>query len=676
MQRVLALAACLVIAAGGAAVGQLVLPRQGLRGLYYTNLTRTGPPVAIAIDESLSTDTLDNGTAGVWPAYAVEWTGFLVVDRAADYEFAVTSDDGSELAIDDRVVVANGGLHAAQEARGSIHLDEGLHPIRLRYEQAGGDFALEVRYGEAGRSLAPLPASHLTPDAITYREYRLRHAAPWAAAAIAVAVWIAARRRLSLGAFTPSATPAPWTRAATRRAIVAIVVAGAAVRLVVMLGSDAILWGDSDVFLLAVDNIRAGRYLDHDPFRTPLYSYFLAPFLSLSSEPPMDQVIVAAQHALGVAAAVCFFLAGRLAVGAVPALAGALLFTMHTTQLFYEISILSEALFVFILSIAILVIGRFVETPSLRRAIGAAAVCAALTYTRPVAQWFFLVPMAFVLARPAVAWRRRLAPAAAIAVTFAALMLPWVLLNQRQFGFSGIAIGQGFGLYIRAFDIERLDPPPDTRYPEARDALLEARAARRASPATYVLNALGRRYSLIERDAVMGGAATEAMLREPLQVAVGSLRQWQRQLSGPLGDEAICTSVEVGAYICSRRTVGYAREPFLNRPRFPNEPARAWVVRYFRYARIPITYLSVLAAFGVLALLAQPVSAAAQGILLALTIGYFTFLPAFAQSPQDRYRLPIDALLFILAAFGVMRLFGRGSSASANASARQATLVE
>jgi hypothetical protein len=308
VQRVLALAACLVIAAGGAAVGQLALPRQGLRGHYYTNLTRTGPPVAIAIDRSLSTDTLDNGTAGVWPAYAVEWTGLLIVDRAADYEFAVTSDDGSELEIDDRVVVANGGLHAAQEARGSIHLDAGVHPIRLRYEQAGGDFALEVRYGVAGEPLAPLPASRLTPDGITYRAYRLRRAVPWAAAAIAVALWIAARRRFSLGTFTPPATPATWTRRATRRAIIAVIVAGAAVRLAVMLGSDAILWGDSDVFLLAVDNIRAGRYLEHDPFRTPLYSFFLAPFLSLSSEPPMDQVIVAAQHALGVADGFCFFL--------------------------------------------------------------------------------------------------------------------------------------------------------------------------------------------------------------------------------------------------------------------------------------------------------------------------------------------------------------------------------
>jgi len=42
-----------------------------------------------------------------------------------------------------------------------------------------------------------------------------------------------------------------------------------------------------------------------------------------------------------------------------------------------------------------------------------------------------------------------------------------------------------------------------------------------------------------------------------------------------------------------------------------------------------------------------------------LTAAYFTFLPAVAQSPQDRYRLPVDAVLFILAAFGIKTLISQ-----------------
>ena len=66
MQRVVTVALWARVAVGGAALGRLALPAEGLRGHYFTNLTRSGQQVAIAIDRSLSTDTLDNGTAGIY----------------------------------------------------------------------------------------------------------------------------------------------------------------------------------------------------------------------------------------------------------------------------------------------------------------------------------------------------------------------------------------------------------------------------------------------------------------------------------------------------------------------------------------------------------------------------------------------------------------------------------
>ncbi len=69
MQRLVRLATWLLIAAGGAALGRLAVPPTGVRGHYFTNLTRSGTPIVVTIDQSLSTDTLDNGTAGVWPSY-------------------------------------------------------------------------------------------------------------------------------------------------------------------------------------------------------------------------------------------------------------------------------------------------------------------------------------------------------------------------------------------------------------------------------------------------------------------------------------------------------------------------------------------------------------------------------------------------------------------------------
>ena len=94
-----------ILTAAERRAGSLAVPRSGLRGHYYTNLTRSGTPIAVAIDQSLSTDTLDNGTAGVWPSYSVEWTGYLVIDAAGIYEFCDVSDDGSELEVADQIVV-------------------------------------------------------------------------------------------------------------------------------------------------------------------------------------------------------------------------------------------------------------------------------------------------------------------------------------------------------------------------------------------------------------------------------------------------------------------------------------------------------------------------------------------------------------------------------------------
>ncbi len=184
----------------------------------------------------------------------------------------------------------------------------------------------------------------------------------------------------------------------------------------------------------------------------------------------MDQIIVGAQHLLGIVTAVCLFLAGRPVFGSRVALAGALLLTVHTTQLFYEVSILSEVFFGCLLAISLVPMTSFVATPTVRGAVITGALCVVLTLTRPVAEWFFVVPLALSLVVVA-GWRRRAAIAGAMIVMVVAVMLPWSLLNQRQFNYFGVAIGRGFGLFIRVFDIDRLEPPPDTRLPEVRKML-------------------------------------------------------------------------------------------------------------------------------------------------------------------------------------------------------------
>ena len=211
----------------------------------------------------------------MWPSSSVEWSGFLVIDAADTYEFSTLSDDGSELEVADRIVVSNGGLHGPQEARGSIALDAGVHPFKLRYEQAGGGFALAVRYARAGAPLVDIPASRLMPDAMPYTEYRLRRPIRLGGAVLAVLLWIAARLRADATARqAPDATAVSDTTSAAarlaealarRRAVAIIIIVGLGARILMMLGSDALLWGDSDVFIETFGAIRSGRFLEHDP---------------------------------------------------------------------------------------------------------------------------------------------------------------------------------------------------------------------------------------------------------------------------------------------------------------------------------------------------------------------------------------------------------------------------
>lgn len=666
----------LLVGVGGAALGRLADPPTGVRGHYFTNLTRSGSPIVVTIDHSLSTDTLDNGTAGVWPSYSVEWSGFLVIDEADTYEFSTLSDDGSELEVADRIVVSNGGLHGPQEARGTIALGAGVHPLKLRYEQAGGGFALAVRFARAGQRMMDIPPSRLLPDAMSYTEYRLRRAVPLGGAALAMLLWIAVRLRADTTARQAAAAAASLpTRAIDTPgvAMAIIVIVGLTVRIFMMLGSDAILWGDSDVFIESFGAIRSGRLLDHDPHRTLLYPYFLTAFLIWSGEPPMDQIIVGAQHLLGILTAVCLYIACRPVFGARVALAGALMLAVHTTQLFYEVSILSEVLFGCLLAISLVPMTSFVANPTARGAVMTGLLCVVLTLTRPVAEWFVVVPLVLALGtwglavrrkpgegdgpgtgRPAI--RKRVTVAAMMLGSYLAIMLPWSLFNQQQFHFFGVALGRGFGLFIRVFDVDRLEPPPETRLPEVRK-MLDYGVATQYSPATFVRDELRRHhYSAAQADELMAQFALETAAHHPWTFAINSVKQWAIQLGGPMQDEAICRSAQ-GPYLCSKRTQGYAREPFLNRPRYEHEPVRPWVVAYMRHLQIPMGIVASLALYGLIVYLAERRPDWVKGLFLASVIGYFTFLPAFAQSPQDRYRLPIDGVLFTFAVFGLTRLF-------------------
>jgi hypothetical protein len=76
--------------------------------------------------------------------FACEYHAYIKAPEKAVYYFSTTSDDGSKLFIDNKLVVNNDGLHTADRVNGYIPLEAGFHDFKLRYIAASPKNSLEV----------------------------------------------------------------------------------------------------------------------------------------------------------------------------------------------------------------------------------------------------------------------------------------------------------------------------------------------------------------------------------------------------------------------------------------------------------------------------------------------------------------------------------------------------
>ena len=67
--------------------------------------------------------------------FAIEYTGRFWIEKPGLYRFALTSDDGSKLYIDDQMVVDNDGIHPLFAKFASVELAGGIHKVRVQYFQ-------------------------------------------------------------------------------------------------------------------------------------------------------------------------------------------------------------------------------------------------------------------------------------------------------------------------------------------------------------------------------------------------------------------------------------------------------------------------------------------------------------------------------------------------------------
>ena len=89
--------------------------------------------------------------------YALSFDGYLKIKDEGFYTFSLSSDDGSQFIIGDKLLINNDGLHSFMAIEGRIRLPKGTFPIRVTFFENSGDQKLELRYEGPGIKMQPIP---------------------------------------------------------------------------------------------------------------------------------------------------------------------------------------------------------------------------------------------------------------------------------------------------------------------------------------------------------------------------------------------------------------------------------------------------------------------------------------------------------------------------------------
>ncbi len=135
----------------------LEVPEGGLLALWFEGGGLRKPPVRITHAPILFADN-----AGNLATAAMRWLGRIRIDVPGTYTFGLSSDDGSRLWIDERLVVDNWGLHGAGWRDASVDLTAGWHRFRIDYIDNGGAFWFQARWARPAHPPEPIPASVLS----------------------------------------------------------------------------------------------------------------------------------------------------------------------------------------------------------------------------------------------------------------------------------------------------------------------------------------------------------------------------------------------------------------------------------------------------------------------------------------------------------------------------------
>jgi hypothetical protein len=406
--------------------------------------------------------------------------------------------------------------------------------------------------------------------------------------------------------------------------------------------------------------------VDGQPFvlaqrRTPAYPIVMAASVALFGRDLL--AITFAQQLLGVGTAALTYGIGRLAFGRAAGLLAGLGAALASPLLIYEHYLITEALFTFFLTLAIflLVAGLRTERLGLFAAGGLALGLASLT--RPVGQAVLLaLPVALLLCFRR--WRPSVVAFALAAASFALLVVPWAIRNQVVYGTAGAA-SMGRFLISRSVKHERnfvFYEPSVGAYPG--EAPERTRARQIAQDVTDKRPEPGQVFQRIrddlhlteaQTDAMLKDIALEAIMRDPWLWVDGTIEMFGELLKGAPKEESVRWHQDVHGQ--PRVANQWGRFNYLLEappPAQVNEQDAAEALgQLFRPTRVAWVIVALDAIGAVLALLLPRYRPALLPFLVA-----FILLAASAALVGDvpRYRYPVDPLMYVLAAGGLIGL--------------------
>ncbi len=431
-----------------------------------------------------------------------------------------------------------------------------------------------------------------------------------------------------------------------------ILLVGALARLVLNLTLQGpMLWPDSEHYFHSASAIALNfDFTAHRAFHTPLYALFLAFLLVLGNwGSACGELVLATQQLLGVASAVLVYLIARRSFGQRIAFVSGLLVALDVTQLFYEATLLTETLYTFILLLIIYVLTAQDAVRGLRLAALSGLLCALLTLTRPVAQFYFIIPALFLVIREAPLSRKVLSFLLVVGVCWMVL-LPWCLQNRAYHGFFGVSKGAGINLFLRAVQMDNLPyTGSNGRATEAYEYFKSRAPLGNRAYFDVYHNLTKSMHSESRADKLMLHIAASAIARQPAPYVAHVLRDLCLFFLAPEPGPRYCDESPQGQIICVAPGRGLSHAPFPNHSVPRRSRLKEAVVYFSQWAMLPMGLLSLLA-FGAIG--AALLTGGGPRLVVALfggTMLYHALLVALFNVPEDRYRLPLNGLIIILA---------------------------